>query len=287
MLNSYLQRIGYQGPQTPTLEALRGIHRQHVLSIAYENIDVVLQLPVDRSIEHNHHKLVTNQRGGWCYEMNGLLGWALAQIGFNVTQLSGGVMREEHGDATYGNHLLLRLDFDDACDGSHCWLADVGLGDGLLEPIPLVAGRYRQRHSNFTLVKLDEPTTAQTWRFVNRQGGLPTSFDFVNQTADPTLLDTTCATLQSDANSIFRRNLVVQRVDEQGAHLLLGRLYTDPSGKRELLESEADLTKLLTGEFNIAQPPHNGLWESVCNRHAELFGDTPADKIELTPRRPD
>lgn len=290
MLNSYLKRIGYQGPQTPTLEVLRNVHRQHVLSIAYENLDVVLQRPVDRSIDHIHNKLVIEKRGGWCYEMNGLLGWALTQLGFNVTQLSGGVMRKEHGDAAYGNHLLLRIDFDANAERTNqTWLADVGLGDGLLEPIPLIAGSHNQNNATFSLVALDEPTSAQTWRFVNHDGGLPPSFDFIDQAADQTELDSTCTTLQSDAKSIFRQNLVVQRVTEQGVQSLVGRLYTAANGKREVVQSEKALNTLLTQEFGIAQPPTSGLseralWDSVCYRHTELFGDKPDSDFEVAGR---
>lgn len=285
MLNSYLKRIGYQGPQTPTLDVLRNIHRLHVLSIAYENIDVLLQRPVDRSIEHIHNKLVIEQRGGWCYEMNGLLGWALMQLGFNVTQLSGGVMRKEHGDAAYGNHLLLRINFDANADNTNqAWLADTGLGDGLLEPIPLNAGSYQQDNATFSLVVLDEPTAAQSWRFVNHEGGLPPSFDFINQAADQTELDGTCATLQSDEKSIFRQNLVVQRVSDQGVQSLVGRLYTAANGQRQVVESEAALNGLLTQTFAITQPPMKGLWESVCLRHTELFGDKPDSEFEIAGR---
>lgn len=285
MLNSYLKRIGYQGPQTPTLDVLRNIHRQHVLSIAYENIDVLLQRPVDRSIEHIHNKLVIEQRGGWCYEMNGLLGWALTQIGFNVTQLSGGVMRKEHGDAAYGNHLLLHIDLDVNADNTNqAWLADTGLGDGLLEPIPLNAGSYQQNNATFSLVTLDEPTSAQSWRFVNHEGGLPPSFDFINQAADQAELDGTCATLQSDDKSVFRQNLVVQRVTEQGVQSLVGRLYTAANGQRQVVETETALNGLLTQTFAITQPPMKGLWESVCQRHTELFGDKPDSEFEVAGR---
>ena len=292
MLDSYLKRIGYHGPRTATLEVLGNIHRQHVLNISYENIDVLLQRPVDRSIEHIHNKLVTQQRGGWCYEMNGMLSWALDQLGFRVTQLCGGVMRQERGDATYGNHLLLRIDFAEANQPCQQWIADTGLGDGLLEPIPLLAASHQQRNATFSLVALDEPTDAQTWRFNNRPGGLPPSFDFINQTANQELLNDTCAALQSDPDSIFRRNLIVQRVSEHGAHLLLGRLYTTPSGERELLETEAQLAELLRSQFAIEQPPLTGpsgssLWESVCDRHAELFGTTPANEIQLGPAKPE
>ena len=42
-------------------------------------------------------------------------------------------MRSSQGDASLGNHLVLRVDLDEP------WLADVGLGDGALEPLRLRA----------------------------------------------------------------------------------------------------------------------------------------------------
>jgi N-hydroxyarylamine O-acetyltransferase len=81
---------------------------------------------------------VTRRRGGWCYEMNGLMDWALREIGFKVTRMAGGVMRASVGDGVVGNHLVLKVDLD------RPYLADVGFGDGLVEPIPIEPGRTKQ-----------------------------------------------------------------------------------------------------------------------------------------------
>ena len=81
-LDAYLARIGYAGTPRVDLETLGAIHRAHLLAIPYENLDVQLGRPGDVSLRHAFDKLVTARRGGWCYEMNGLLGWALNEIGF-------------------------------------------------------------------------------------------------------------------------------------------------------------------------------------------------------------
>ena len=39
--------------------------------------------------------------------MNGLLGWALREIGFDVVRVMGGVHRRERGDGALGNHVVL------------------------------------------------------------------------------------------------------------------------------------------------------------------------------------
>ena len=45
-LAAYLDRIHYQDPVEPTLDVLRAVHRAHVLSIPYENLDIHLGRPL-------------------------------------------------------------------------------------------------------------------------------------------------------------------------------------------------------------------------------------------------
>ena len=94
-LTDYLTRIDYHGTVAPTLACLNAVHRHHLLNIPYENLDVQLRRPVDQDIERIFEKIVHRRRGGWCYEMNGLLCWALREIGFDVMRMTGGVGRKE------------------------------------------------------------------------------------------------------------------------------------------------------------------------------------------------
>ena len=83
-VDAYLERIGYEGPREPTIETLTGLHRAHMLSVPFENLDIHLgrRLVLDRPV--NFAKIVDHRRGGWCYELNGLFGWLLEQLGFRV-----------------------------------------------------------------------------------------------------------------------------------------------------------------------------------------------------------
>src|ERR1700753_3713812 len=109
-IGAYLRRIGLPGPLPPTLETLRRVHAAHLRAIPYENIDVQLGRPVTIERAAIFDKIVNRRRGGWCYEMNGLLGWALGELGFKVTRATGAVMREMFGQATEANHLVLRVE---------------------------------------------------------------------------------------------------------------------------------------------------------------------------------
>ena len=81
-LNDYLERIHYRGSLEPTLDTLKALHRAHLMAVPYENLDLHLgrSLPLDqmRAVE----KIVTQGRGGWCYEMNGVFAWVLREMGF-------------------------------------------------------------------------------------------------------------------------------------------------------------------------------------------------------------
>jgi len=275
-LSQYFERIGYNGPAEPTRAALFAVHRRHLLSIAYENIDVALARPVDHSIEAVFEKMVVRGRGGWCYENNGLLGWALDEMGFEVTRLVGGVMREMRGDEAFGNHLVLRVD----CDGP--WIADAGLGDAILEPIPLAEGTNDHAGRSYRLEKLD----GAEWRFHNRTGAAPPSSDLIDAPADEARLKSVGDELQQDPESMFRQNLICQLMTEDGAHVLIGRVLTNTGpdgGAKRLLDSEAELLETLKDPLRINPPDITGLWDHVVARHQELFGDTPAEEITFGP----
>ena len=267
-LDSYLQRIGYTGPVRPDLECLQAVHRHHIQAIPYEDLDVQLGRSMDLEPERIRRKLIVEQRGGWCYEMNGLLGWALSEIGFDVTRMTGGVMRQEHGDEAFGNHLVLRVDLE-----GDSWIADVGLGDALTDPIPIREGAYRQNGRTYRLSRLDP----DTWRFENHSGRLPPSMDFINAPADEDLFMRTCSRLQSDPESMFVQNLICFRCRPGGGvDMLLGRVYehlSEHAPEKKLLESAAELDALLGSVFGIQEPHIDALWDKVVERHESLFGD--------------
>ena len=251
-LDKYFARIGYDGPARADVETLVGVHRAHLDAIAYENLDVFLRKPVTRDHRDAFEKIVSMRRGGWCYEMNGLLSWALEEIGFRVTPLAGAVRRDTRGDEAIGNHLVLRVDLD------RPWIADAGFGDGLIEPIPLGQGEYHQRGFVFRLEKLD----ARWWRFHNHAHGSAPSFDFVDEPADDALMESQSRMLQADG-SRFVDNLVCQRYRPYGIAALRGREFrkVTPAGvELHALTSQTDFARVLAEEFDLAGVEAALLW---------------------------
>ncbi|WP_240953835.1 arylamine N-acetyltransferase [Sphingomonas sp. G-3-2-10] len=265
-LQAYFDRIGYSGPSEPAFATLDAVMRAHVAAIPFESLDVQLGNRTSPDLSFVFDKLVTQRRGGWCYENNGLLGWALGEMGFDVRRVSAGVMRVVRGDAALGNHLTLIV----TIDGGE-WLVDAGFGGTQAAPIPFAAGEYD--HAPFVL------TLAETgdgfWRFAERFGdGDPFSFDFTPGTADEALFARQCATLQDDPESIFVQNLVVQQRQGERHLTLRGRVLMERGANDEskrLIADADDLVTVLRERFGLDVPGIAALWPKICARHEALF----------------
>ena len=267
-LDAYFSRIGYNGPRTPNVETLIGVHRAHLLAIPYENLDIQSDVPVSMEIGAIFEKIVRSGRGGWCYEMNGLLGAALETLGFQVTRLAGGVHRAKVGDAAFGNHLVLKVNLDEP------WLCDAGFGDGLREPIPLAEGVYTQGPFQFRLERLPDGI----WRFHNHDRGSAPSFDVVDAPADEELLSSTCHRLQTAADSNFVLNAVAQRHVADGLAVLRGRVFRELSAAGTIgrvIQSEDEFARILEDVFDLRLANTAALWPKIVARHEQVFAPRP------------
>ncbi|MCG5260604.1 arylamine N-acetyltransferase [Cupriavidus gilardii] len=123
-LDAYLHRIGLPQRPTPTREALDAIVAAHLQRIPFENIDVLLGRPIDIALDAVFDKLVTRERGGYCFEHNTLLAAALTALDFDVVPLAARVrFGIEEGVPTPQSHLLLRVRV-----AHRDYIADAGFG---------------------------------------------------------------------------------------------------------------------------------------------------------------
>ncbi len=265
-LSAYLDRIRFEGSVRPDLATLRAIHRAHQYAVPFEDLDVLLRRPLDLELEAHYDKIVRQRRGGWCYEMNGVMGWALKEIGFEVMRMSGGVMRMLAGDAQLGNHLCLLVRLDQP------YLVDVGFGGSLTEPLPLRASEREDRPYRLGLSELGD----SYWQFAETAYGERDTFtfDFRAAPADEALLARKCQYLRTDPTSPFTQNLVVQRRTADTHLSLRGRILTIIQATRvdkKLLNSAEELIATLRDSFDLDTPEAATLWPSICARHEALF----------------
>ena len=148
-LDAYLARIGM-----PADPGLADVHRAHVTSIPFENLDPRRGIPVSLEPEDLERKLVHERRGGYCFEQNLLLKSALEALGAEVDML---LARVRVGGAPAirrpRTHLVLRV----RAEGGD-WHADAGFGHGtLLEPIPFGPGEAHEQSGWHFRVVADGP----------------------------------------------------------------------------------------------------------------------------------
>ena len=269
-IGNYLKRVGLSSAPPATLEGLRTVHRAHLFSIPYENFDVQLGRTLTTDVPAAYDKIVARGRGGWCYEMNGLLGWALDALGFRVTRATGAVKRDVRGDAIIGNHLVLRVDL-----AGGLWLADAGFGDGPVEPLCVAEGLYTVNGFTHRIERLDE----RWWRMHNHPLDSGSTFDFVTSPADEAVLSRMCAFLQTAPVSPFVQNAVAQRCGPGQVTILRGRSlrHVRPSGQDErLIASADDLVETLGREFGLDLPQAAELWPKIVKRHDEVMAELAA-----------
>ncbi len=145
-LEAYLARVGLSGRP-----GLAELHRAHVTTIPFENLDPRRGISVSLEPDDLERKLVTERRGGYCFEQNLLLKAALEALGADVAMFLARVrMGGDPSAPRPRTHLVLGV-----TDGGMRWHADVGFGNGtLLEPIPLGAGgEYDQLGWRFRVVE--------------------------------------------------------------------------------------------------------------------------------------
>ncbi len=271
-LDSYFERVSYTGPAEPTREALDGLLRAHALRVPFENLDVQLGRPTSTDPKAAYDKIVRGGRGGWCYEQNGLFGWVLAEIGFDVLRVSAAVMRADRGRIADDNHLALLVR---TVDSDGLLLVDVGFGGSMIAPIQLREGEYDQQPFRIGLRQL----AASQWQFWEDAGDGEFSFDFVAEAADEAALDRKCRYLQTSPDSSFVQNLVAQ-VRLPDSHVTLrGKVFSraSPDGEtKRLLESPDELVTTLRDVFGLDVPAIATLWPRIEQRHAEVFRDDPS-----------
>ncbi len=130
-IQAYLNRIGYRGPAQQSVDVLRRLHRRHLLSVPFENLDIHLGRPIILAQSAFYEKIVEKKRGGYCYELNGCFAWLLKGLDFKVSLLSARVARKTGGFSPEFDHMTLLVRLRER------WLVDVGFGELFNEPLRL------------------------------------------------------------------------------------------------------------------------------------------------------
>jgi N-hydroxyarylamine O-acetyltransferase len=222
-----------------------------MLAVPFENLDIGLKRPIRLDLRSLWDKIVVRRRGGFCYEVNGLFGWLLEQIGFDVTYLNA---RDYHPeDDSFGinfDHLVLLVRVPNEPSR---WLVDVGWGDTFTRPLEIDNQQWQEQGLRaYRLEPFREGY--QLWQR-GYQGEVERQyfFDLVPHRF-PGEYEATCEYHQTSPQSIFTRKRIISRLTEDGrVSLDSGRLILTKNGQRSErpFENENEFQALLKQYFDI------------------------------------
>ncbi|XP_034535437.1 arylamine N-acetyltransferase, pineal gland isozyme NAT-10-like [Notolabrus celidotus] len=271
-LEEYFKRIGFHGSfDKPDLETLKLIHKQHVMTVPFENLSMHCGERMEMDLEVVYNKIVRCNRGGWCLENNNLFGWVLREMGYNCTTLVARVfMTSLKKYSPYESHLIHKVVID-----GKAYIADVsfGMSSQLREPLELISGKEQPQPSGvFRLIdegdfwvlertgrkpKILNPEFA-TSSLINRSDTNIT-YRFTLEPREPDSLLSANYQLQTDPNSLFSNKSICSLQTPTGFKALLGWTYSEVTFKPEegvdyydmknIKDDEVD--QILREKFNI------------------------------------
>lgn len=245
---AYLDRIGYTGVTTPNLDCLKALMTAHLRTVPFENLDV-FHGHIEPSLEVTalFEKIVTNRRGGYCFELNGLFQKLLEAIGFSCSCHIG---RIGHGQwFKYPiSHRVTVVEI-----AGERYFCDVGFG-GPVPPEP----------AKIVLNKSFDSVNGHRYEFTKNGLEITLSMEengvflpvlsFVEAPADPVdflSLNAFCAYSPIEP---FIHKQMVWRNTENGRVTLDGntlRIHENGAVREEKIETEEALRKTLTERFDI------------------------------------
>lgn len=246
-IKAYLERINYAGPINVSAEVLRLLQLAHLRTVPFENLSIHSSEPIVLNDEALFDKIVRRRRGGFCYELNGLFGALLRNLGFEVNLLSAQVANAEGAFGPDFDHMTLSVKLDQN------WLVDVGFGDSFLEPLILDNEDDQiQGNRSYRIVRdagkliLEQRASGHEWQ---------PEYRFTTQAFQYADYLEMCRYHQTSAASHFTRARICSRATPEGRISLSGLRYIETVGterRERIVANEAEYARILREQFGIA-----------------------------------
>ncbi len=121
--NLYLERIGMRLEDvSSTYEFLEKLQQSHICTVPYENLDILNDKPIDLSEEALFEKIVSNHRGGYCFELGGAVAMLLRALGFATKCYLGRFLKGEKNIPVRRHRVVVT-----ECNGKR-YVIEVGIG---------------------------------------------------------------------------------------------------------------------------------------------------------------
>lgn len=226
---------------------LRLLQRQHLLNVPFENLDIHWGQPIVLDTEAFYQKIVETNRGGFCYELNGLFNELLREMGFQTRIVSARVADGHGGYGPEYDHLAVMVII-----GETHYLADVGFGDFAAEPLEF---RLDIEQQDLTGIFMIRQYRDEYFEVVKKEGGiLKSQYIFKPLGRDISEFAAMCAHHQSSPDSHFTKGRVCSILTEDGRKTLTDKKFI-VTADGERIETEItsgdEFSERLMSDFGI------------------------------------
>ncbi len=252
----YLERIGFDEPIKIDVDCLNSLIWHHQCYIPFEDLSTAMfDEEVSLDTEVLFDKIVNRNRGGFCFEMNGLFVCLLRDLGFDAYSVMCRVeSRRDILTPVMHRGVLVFL------NGKR-YFCDVGFG-GPMAPFAVELSEEKQTYMNETYW-CEECFSG--WHLVCRGKGVGYGEDGSNEEdRQPVVMFSESPFLNFDftfhcdhcanaPDSGFRKMRMVNKRTEEGYVSLMGNKFTEVSaeGKNVMEIKEEDILPLLKDRFGI------------------------------------
>lgn len=248
-VQEYLKRIDYRGAARPDLQTLAALQRAHMQTVPFENLSIHTKEPITLTEEWLYNKIVERNRGGFCYELNGLFAWLLRQIGFDVSMLSAGVAKNEGGFGPEFDHMTLLVYLEED------YLVDVGFGDSFQTPLQIhMRGEQRQGGMAYQIEAEGEAFVLYEQSNPDEHPSMQAQYRFTLRPCSIQEYAEMCQYHQTSPQSSFTKKRVCSMATSNGRRTLSDlRFITTENGTKSetMLNSEEEFQEALENHFNI------------------------------------
>ena len=247
-LDRYLFRLGINRSSLEVGEnALRLLQHRHLLSIPFENLDIHRKKPIALDTGRFYNKIVVNERGGFCYELNGLFNELLTDLGFKTRIVSARVF-DGHGNfSPEYDHLAIVVTLN-----GHDWLADVGFGEFAAQPLKVEIGTEQIDETGVFVIRGREDDYLEVAK--KTVDGWRPEYIFKPAERDLNEFIPLCDFQQFSPDSHFFKGKICSIMTEDGRKTLSSdKFIVTRNGDREetLVASNDDFDAILLREFKI------------------------------------
>lgn len=245
-IRQYLNRIDFSGPVSINPETLSRLQEKHLLNVPFENLDIHNNTRID--LRNSYNKIIINNRGGFCYELNGLFYQLLAGLGFKVKMVSARVYNAQNGYGPEFDHMTLIVTFD-----NEEYLSDVGFGEFSLHPIRIILNKEQiGKRGIFVIEPYDE--FYKVVKTKNEAGEFIAEYIFSEKERVLEDFFEMCNYHQTSSKSHFTQKRICSLPTNEGRITLTGNILKITEHKSSIekeLKSDLEIKKVLWDHFKI------------------------------------